>query len=185
MNFETIPATNKDLDLFLSNIISSSKLNEIKTKARIIKNFDINNIIFIGCYKKVNDDNVINGYDLYLPEITNMQTLLINIHEIMHALVVEKNIGNPNTSDIYEECLPIAMERLYILNYRKDLITLFNDYQQKLISNLKEEQDQKYFVAFDKQFLLCNLYKDNISLMLDHDFNLENNIKNKKILVKL
>ena len=154
MNFENIPIREEELREFFTGYVKVSPLlfDNIMKSAKVIKqsniqnidNFsDINSIIdFIGCFKDIDkDSNIIKGYNLCLPQVINLRTLLINIHEITHTLITISNIGNEDSDDIYEECLPILFERLYISVFKKELLEYFNQYQ---LERLKSKQD-KFF----------------------------------------
>ena len=182
MNFKFISVDEDELKNFYVDYvkIDYSTYFKILNKAKVInqnaivniENYNIENIIdFIGNFEIVNEKGYLLDYQLCLPKIIDLQTLLINIHELAHALIVNSNIGTKYQDNLYSECIPIAMERLYILNFQKNLLLEFNKYQ---LSILKEKSkngiDIKYLLAFYYQFELCELYKFIPNLIFNHKF---------------
>lgn len=170
MIFDEIKCNSQDLEKFFS-LSLNIEIAQILKKAKIITNHNIDDImIFIGCFKKI--DTVITGYNLCLPEITNLTTLLINIHEISHAITVNLNIGKFDWDDPFEECIPIAMERIYIEKYQPKFLSAFNKYQLDILLKMKSDTNKfyKYIIGFNYQFDLYELYKNNINEIFNHQF---------------
>ena len=181
MKFEFIKSSEQELKKFYVDYIKINlqEYEKILNKAKIInvdsiKNIDVKKIEdiigFVGTFEKL-DNEIIIDYNLCLPKIIDIQTLLINIHELAHTLITISNIGTKYQDNLYSECIPIAMERLYILNFQKNLLLEFNKYQ---LSILKEKSkngiDIKYLLAFYYQFELCELYKFTPNLIFNHRF---------------
>lgn len=70
----------------------------IKQHTKIIKDTD-NIKELCGCFI-IKDNNMIKGIRVLVPEIVNIETLLINIHEYTHAYEYYYKIGNLYFEDI-------------------------------------------------------------------------------------
>ena len=142
--------------------------------------FDSNIKKFIGCFKVLDCNNIIKGYNLYLPEVINLESMLMNIHEISHAIVIDLHIGNKDVDDPFEECIPIVMERFYIANFKRKYLKRFNEFQREKM--LKYGQNinyyYKYIIALSYQFELYNLYKNNINKLFEHNFDFDYDLNN-------
>lgn len=186
-----ISANYEDLEKFFS-LFPEVNLQKILTNSKIIDDFNINNIMpFIGCFKKLDDDQIVYGYNLFLPKINNIKSLLINIHEISHAITINLNLYKIDFDDPFEECVPIALERLYITKYRVEYLKNFNLEQLNRLLKMENnlEKFYKYIIAFYYQFELCQLYSNNLNEIFKHHFfnpyNLEEIYKNTlKLLTK-
>lgn len=130
---------------------------------------------YVNNMKFVDDPNILNGcfYGMFIdekfgellsfkgivPKICNLFTLLINIHEYMHAILLFKNLGLPFTESLDDEVLPIAFERLYVEKYAlDDEKTVFESYQKNLIANCKGE---KHLRGFSLQWKVMDFYNKN------------------------
>lgn len=161
------------LQEYFFNTISCD-LNELKDKVKIINYSNLEEVYqFIGAFKIV-ENNIIKDYRLLIPEIKDLKSLLVNIHEYTHLLIIKNQIGKNDYYDIYEEVFPVTMERIFIQNFSEKEINNFNLEQLK---NLKKCLDcsnydkYKYIIAYYYQFVLYDNYKNNIINLFNHKFN--------------
>ena len=95
---------------------------------------------FVGCWPNINKENIIIGLHVNTPYVKNDETMLITIHELIHALELYNKIGKPYNKDITVESLPILYEKLYILENNNPLLTQYGNYLDSMIdSNIKNE----------------------------------------------
>ena len=86
---------------------------------------------FIGVYYQIEDKKLIE-FNLKVPFIDSEKTIIINIHEYIHALDAYYNLGKKITIDDSCEIKSLLFEKLYVLNNKSDeglkyLESLYND----------------------------------------------------------
>ena len=111
---------------------------------------------FIRCYFATNKKNILKGIILYVPNITDEKTLIINIREYTKALLYYKYIGKKvNTNNDGIEILPMMYEKLYI---KESNSQLGKEYIEYLDSQITEKSDLKYRIAIEAQQDMLDLY---------------------------
>lgn len=164
MNYELLKK------FFLTNL--NINIDSYKNNIKVLKNESIENILpFIGCFKMLKDDIIVD-YKLVVPDIKDIKTMLINIHEYTHAIIVNNEIGLKDIETIYEEVIPITMEKFFVLNYTKNYINEFDKIQ---LTNLKKYMNnpikyQKYIFGYYYQNEFLEKYKNNMSDLINHKF---------------
>lgn len=110
------------------NLYDDQLFKEIKSKTTII-NGDYEEIKeFIAFYPKYKDGKL-EDYKLYLPSLTNFNSILIYIHEYGHALFPEDEL----------EIFPNLLEALFIKQYLND--ASIQKYIEKIEKKLKQNID--------------------------------------------
>lgn len=149
-------------------------IDELKNNVKVVNYSNLGEIIdFVGVFKII-EHNIIKDYKLLVPEIKDLKSLLINIHEYTHLLMIKNQIGKKDYYDIYEEVFPITMERIFIQNFSEKEINSFNLEQLKKLKyyiNSQNYNKNKYIIAYYYQFILYEIYKNNISNLFNHKFN--------------
>lgn len=113
---------------------------------------------FIGCFY-IEQKGILKKINLIVPHINNDITVLINIHEYTHALILYQYINKVFQDDITTEILPLFYERLY-LEENKDNIFLQEHINNinKRITESNTQEIIKYKIALDIQNDLLEYY---------------------------
>lgn len=157
-------------DFFLKELsVDISKLNG---NIKVFKNIDLEVLKpYVGCFKKT-DNNIITNYQLVVPDITDIKTLLVNIHEYTHAIQCEMPIDMEDINDQFVKTIPITMERLYIIKYNLAYLGQFNKHQLLKLEHYLTDTNKYYkgIIAYYYQFVLINLYLNKMDMLLNHKF---------------
>lgn len=118
------------------NLYNEEIFNYIQ-KNRILFDYrDEDQRIFIGCYYICNKQGILQQINICVPFIDNQITLLINIHEYIHAIESFNNIGKKYEQKDTEETLPMLYEVLYYLeNPNKELEIYLTELNKKITKN--------------------------------------------------
>ena len=111
---------------------------------------------FIGCYYTYDKQRILKKIKVCVPFINNQITLLINIHEYIHAIELYKNIGKKYEQKDTEETLPMLYELLYYLeNPNKEL----EAYLTELNKKITKKSSKAYQIALLIQEELLTYYQ--------------------------
>lgn len=72
---------------------------------------------FYAVYVKTDEENKIKNIKVYVPKIIDLETLLINIHEINHAYLLYKNLNQPLCQEEEYERLAKEAEQFFLESY--------------------------------------------------------------------
>ena len=117
---------------------------------------DINrdkNLVFIGCFPKVEKD-ILVGFKIILPKIVDDKTLFIWLHEYLHAISLYKKIGLEYFEDCNEEVMPVCYEKLFVLDNPR-----FASYYEERDNYLKNTDIMSYKIALEKRDSLVRKLK--------------------------
>lgn len=90
--------TNKDLDTYYKK---EDAYFYLKGKTKILNN-DIEKLMsFYGCYL-IEEEGILKDIKICVPKITNLKSMLINIHEYKHGICLYPYIGEKIPIDDYE-----------------------------------------------------------------------------------
>ena len=109
----------------------------------------------IGCFYQFNKNNILKEIKLIVPYLKNDKTVLINIHEFIHMLLLYPKLNKKCEIGIDKEILPIFYERLFIeqentkelyeyYQYLNQYITNSNQLEYILAMNLSEQVKDIY-----------------------------------------
>ncbi len=129
------------------------------------KEFDsINNYI-----KDDIENNILNDFYIAIPKITDIQTMLVCIYIIAHALNRYKNLGKEIKKSNLIEVLPVSLVRIYSVIYgnRRLQLKISCWQEDKLINGCLEE----LLISYDLQFIIAEFFVNtNIMLLPDAVF---------------
>lgn len=112
---------------------------------------------FIGCYYICNKRDILQKINICVPFIDSPITLLINIHEYIHAIELYKRIGKKYEQKETEETLPILYELLYFEeNPSKEL----EHHLIYLNSKINNDSKESYKIALSIKNELLKYYKE-------------------------
>lgn len=162
------------------NLYKTDYFNSINNKKIMLPNKK-GNMIYFGVFPKLDKENNIINYTICVPEINDLNSFLINIHEYTHAIDLENNMNSKYKVDEYVEVMPNILERLYIiLNEPIDIEYWFNN---KKLEDYYLTTSYKHKKGIYMSFEGANKYLDNRELIyIDNPINIEemdNNIKKK------
>ena len=134
-----------DIFKFISNNTIYINYNTIKDRC------------FIGTYWSVDKNNKLSRIKVVIPSVIDDVTLLINIHEIVHAIELYGYIGKKYVEPIYVEVLPIFYEKLYIKENPSIGLEKYNEYVDERII---ESEKLKYLIGLRLQDKLFENYNN-------------------------
>ena len=138
------------------NLYDEEIFNYIQKNRTLFDYRDEEQRIFIGCYYTCNKQGILQKIKLCVPFIDNQITLLINIHEYIHAIELYKNIGKKYEQKDTEETLPMLYEQLYYLeNPNKEL----EIYLIELNKKITKKSSKSYQIALLIQEELLAYYQ--------------------------
>lgn len=120
---------------------------------------------FIGCYHTLDKDLKLKKIELCVPLIADEKTILINIHEYTHGILLYEYLNKKIKITNDCETLPLLMERIYLEeNPSQEL----EEYIKKLNTKIQNDtsiEAQKYKTALNIQEELLTYYNKT------HNFN--------------
>lgn len=115
---------------------------------------------FIGCFF-IYENGYLTKIRLCVPYIVDDKTVLINIHEYVHAFLLYYKLNTKYKIGIEKEVLPLFFEKLYILeNPGRGL----EEYERYLNQFIIKENILEYKLALDVVDDLVQLYKPEMSI---------------------
>lgn len=122
-------------------------LNINKIKDKIIT-YPCCDLDIIGVYPKI-ENNILVDYKIRVPKIDNLYNALINIHEIIHGLILENNLNMTYKDNEYEEVLPMLYEDIfvdYLVNNKQyNIRYIYNEYT--IAKSNDDSLDERYIKA--------------------------------------
>ncbi len=103
--FKTINENNKYLEEILGLTLNYGDLEEfykdekafkfLKSKVKIIDSQSFDGMPFYGCYPQIDDKTkIVTDIKICVPKITDLKSMLINIHEFKHGIDIYPYIGS-------------------------------------------------------------------------------------------
>ena len=93
---------------------------------------------FVGTFPIINKKNYIIDVQVNVPYVDGNETMLITIHELVHAIEYYQKIGKKYKKDITIETLPLLYEKIYILEENDEKLTSYGKYLDSIILEKKE-----------------------------------------------
>lgn len=112
---------------------------------------------FLGCYYICNKHNILQKIKICVPFIDSPTTVLINIHEYLHAIELYNKIGKKYQSNDTKEVLPILYELLYFEENRSKELENHLIY---LNSKIKTGSEESYKIALSIKNELLKYYRE-------------------------
>ena len=150
------------------NLYEEEIFDYIRNNLTLVDYDDDTQNIFIGCYYMTDKKNILKGFKLYVPRIYNDITMIVSIHEFVHAIISYKYLGKKYIVDITSEALPMLYEKIYINEH--PLIK----YGNKLDEMINTNNNDSYSFGLNVRDTLIENY----------DYNIENSKKLIKNLKK-
>ena len=113
---------------------------------------------FVGCFYKLNKNDILTNVYLNLPYVYDEKTMLISIHEITHGIENYLKIGKRFKEDITLEALPLLYEKLYIMENPSDELAEYASYLDAKIT--KSCQQEYQFGLKIREELIKNYHYD-------------------------
>ncbi len=138
------------------NMYEENMFNYFKKQCTLIDYNIEEHRAFIGTYPLIKkNSNSIIGLKITVPYIINNKTMLINIHELVHAIEYYERIGKKYKSELTEEALPLLYEKLFILEKNDPELTAYGKYLDRCI---QDDNITKYSFGLDVRDTLLNNY---------------------------
>ena len=151
------------------NLYESKSFIEISNKTKNINYNNEESRDFIGCFYKV-ENEIITDFNVCVPQIIDEQTLLINIHEYVHALIIYNSLGKKEDIGLEKEVLPMMYEEMYVVESDEISTKKYLIQQKEMINEMNSEE-----------YIIGSQIKDKIIYMYP---DLETQLKNARLLAK-
>ena len=139
------------------NLYNKEMFEYINRNSTKIDYHDEEQRAFIGCYYICNKQNILQKIKICVPFIDSPITVLINIHEYLHAIELYNKIGKTYKNQDTKETLPMLYEQLYFEENRDKKLEEHLKYLNKKIKN---DSDKSYKIALAIQKELLSYYKE-------------------------
>ena len=130
-----------------------------KKHSTMIDYNDLDARCFVGCFHIINKDNILVGVHVNTPYVCDKKTMLITIHELIHAIMSYRNFGTKYKTSIDNEVLPLLFEKIYIEETNDPSL---KEYAKKLDKIIEESNDPKYLIALKVRDELYKEYTGDI-----------------------
>ena len=112
---------------------------------------------YIGYHYLTNEEGNLSKIILFVPYIDSKQTILINIHEYIHGIILYNKLGKRYKLGKDAEILSFLFEKIYLLEKQDKNLELFQKNLNKLIS---ESSPIEYKIALEAQEEMLQYYYD-------------------------
>lgn len=146
----------KFIDFFKKhNLYDEKVFKYIRENAILFDYLEEEKRAFIGCYYSYDKNKCLSKITVVVPIINDERTLLINIHEYTHAIMLYHKLGKPCKIERDIEMLPMLFERIYLEeNKNKNL----EKYVKGLNESITEDSEIEYQIALKHQKELLEYY---------------------------
>lgn len=112
---------------------------------------------FYGVFPKLNNNGVLVDFVVSIPEINDLDSFLVNIHEYAHAIYLVEMLGKVFESDYMDEVLPKSLEKIYLNTY-EDIKTI-EKYNKRDLITYEKTPSLNHKNAILLQFIVAQEYK--------------------------
>lgn len=126
---------------------------------------------FVGCFYILDKNKKLRNILLLVPYVYDDITMLVSIHEFIHAIMLYKKLNKRIKIGIDKEVLPMLYEKIYI-----------NEKNSLQIINYEESLNKRISMSSDKEYVLGLKLRD--ELMNYYDYDIEKLNKKVKKLVR-
>lgn len=165
---------NKFINFFDSHNLYNKKIfDEIWERCSFFDYLEDEYRDFIGVYYIFDKNKKLLDFNLIVPFIDSKKTLLINIHEFVHAIYAYYNLGKKFILDDSSEASSLFFENIYVLeNYDEEINKFFNSLNRDRINSNED------------RYILGLKIADELLKKYNKDVNLNTLSKKSKILMK-
>ena len=142
------------------NLYNKEMFNYFRNNSILFDYLDTDYHPFIGCFYTTKNKKV-NKINLIVPHINGDITILINIHEYTHAIILYQYMNKIFPEDITTEILPLLYERIYLEeNKYNNILQEHVNTINKRIATYNNPEVKKYKIALDIQNVLLQYYNN-------------------------
>jgi hypothetical protein len=166
LKIDDINVSNQNIKNFFVyvDLYDNNQFERIKNKSRYysIKEYDNGFIPPIGCYPNIENNRIVD-YKVSIPYVEDIFTGIINVHELIHSIILDSRINNAFDEFCLNESVPMFYEKLFIYSFKDaKLLKKYKYYLSKLSLNF----EVTHLNGFNEQEKLNNEYeKDNITFI--------------------
>lgn len=137
---------NPDLINFFKrhNLYNKEMFDYFSKNANMIDYRDEEQRILMGCFYIFDKKNRLKSIHLNVPYIYDDITMLISIHEFIHAIMMYKFINKKVNIGIDKEVLPMLYEKIYINENNNPILI---EYEKKLNKLINPKEDKEYVIG--------------------------------------
>jgi len=144
------------------NLYEKEMFDYFSSNSTMIDYQDEEQRMFIGTFYGVNKKNNKLVYiHLNIPYVYDDKTMLISIHEIVHAILFYKKINKKIKLDISYEALPMLYESIYINENNNNKLLEYRNWLDSLITT----EEKEYMFALNVRDELYRNYNYDIDKM--------------------
>ena len=143
------------------NLYNEEMFNYFQKNSTMIDYEDDEQRCFIGCFYIYGEKNILKSIHLNIPFVYNEITMLISIHEIVHAIELYPYLNKKVKIKDTREILPMLYEKIYV-DERQDE-TLYK--YQKYLDSTIDKKDTSYYIALSVREELLKNYNYDINKM--------------------
>lgn len=137
---------NPDLINFFKrhNLYNKEMFDYFSKNANMIDYRDEEQRILMGCFYIFDKKKRLKSIHLNVPYIYDDITMLISIHEFIHAIMMYKFINKKVNIGIDKEVLPMLYEKIYINENNNPILI---EYEKKLNKLINPKDDKEYVIG--------------------------------------
>lgn len=137
------------------NLYDETVFKYIRENAILFDYLEEEKRAFIGCYYSYDKNNHLSKITIAVPIINDEKTLLINIHEYIHAITLYHKLGKTCKIETDIEMLPMLFERIYLEENKNQIL---EEYVKSLNEKITEDSEVAYQIALKYQEELLKYY---------------------------
>lgn len=126
------------------NLYNEEMFDYFSRNSSMIDYEDKEQRLFIGCFYTFGKDKRLKDIHLNVPYVYNDITMLVSIHEFIHAIILYKNINKKVNIGIDKEVLPMLYEKIYINENNNPILI---EYEKKLNKLINPKEDKEYVIG--------------------------------------
>lgn len=139
------------------NLYDKEMFDYLRNNSILFDYLDEDKHPYIGYHYLTDKEGKLTKIILFVPYIDDYHTILINIHEYIHGIILYNKLGKKYKQDKDSEILPLLYEKLYLLeNPDKNL----EPFKKKLNENITENSPIEYKIALEVQNEIINYYQE-------------------------
>lgn len=141
------------------NLYNENMFNYLRNNSIQFDYLDEEKRPYIGYHYITDKNSILTKIILYVPYIDNQKTILINIHEYIHGIILYNNLEKKFKQGTDSEILPLLYERLYLTENKDKEIENFLNYLNNRISEDPLNLIQ-YKIALEVQQQMLSYYQE-------------------------
>lgn len=136
---------------------------------------------FYGVFPKINKDGLLYDFIICVPEIDDLDTFLVNVHEFAHGLVLLKSLNKVFKTNYMDELFPKSLERIYLNNHENDEV--IKKYNKRDLEKYERTTSIAHKNAILLQFMVAKDYEEQGKICIPYKQELPD-LKEQETIIK-